>query len=94
VPNSNGLLKPEMFANIRIGGAAKRKVPTVPSTAVLTHGADAFVLAEESAGRFRRKPVKTGREIRGMTVVEEGLNGTDRVVTSGVLLLNNGLSGR
>jgi membrane fusion protein, heavy metal efflux system len=94
VPNSDGLLKPEMFANIRIGGTVKRKVSTVPSTAVLSQGPESIVLVEESAGRFRRRPVKAGREIQGYTVVEEGLGAKDRVVTSGVLLLNNGLGGK
>ena len=89
VPNSSGLLKPEMFATIRIGGAAKRNVPVVPSTAVLTQGAESFVLVEEYPGHFRRKGVKSGKEIQQYTVVEEGLGPNDRVVTSGVLLLSN-----
>ena len=89
VPNPDGALKPEMFANIRIGSAVKRTVPTVPSTAVLTRGADSFVLVEVSPAHFRRRAVKGGREILGQTLVEEGLGPTDRVVTSGVLLLNN-----
>src|ERR1051326_1583405 len=89
VANSAGLLKPEMYATIRIGGAAKRNVPVVPSTAVLTQGPDSFVLIEESPGHFRRKAVKSGREIQQYTVVEEGLGPNDRVVTSGVLLLSN-----
>ena len=38
---------------------------------------------EESPGHFRRKPVKSGREIQQYTVVEEGLGPNDRVVTSG-----------
>lgn len=94
VQNSAGLLKPEMFANIRIGGASKRKVPTVPSTAVLTRGADSFVLVEDTTGRFRRRQVKPGREIQGYTVVEDGLANSNRVVTAGVLLLYNGLGGK
>jgi len=94
VPNSDGSLKPEMFADIRIGGTAQRKVPTVPSTAVLTQGAESFVLVEDTAGRFRRRRVKPGREIKGYTVVEDGLAGGNRVVTTGALLLSNGLGGK
>jgi cobalt-zinc-cadmium efflux system membrane fusion protein len=94
VPNPNGLLKPEMFATIRIGNTEKRRVPAVPSAAVLTQGPDAFVLREESPGRFRRRPVKSGREVAGYTVIEDGLTSSDRVVTSGALLLSNGLSGK
>jgi multidrug efflux pump subunit AcrA (membrane-fusion protein) len=83
-----------MFASIRIGNTVKRKLPTVPSSAVLTQGQDSFVLREESAGRFRRRQVKSGREIQGYTVIEEGLDSNDRVVTSGALLLSNSLGGK
>src|SRR5262249_34955349 len=91
VPNANGLLKPEMFATIRIGEADRRKVATVPTTAVLTQGAQSFVLVEDTAGRFRRRQVKPGREIQDYTIVEDGLTENNRVVTAGGLLLNTGL---
>jgi cobalt-zinc-cadmium efflux system membrane fusion protein len=89
VPNGDRSLKPEMFASIRITGAAKRRVSTVPSTAVLTRGAESFVLTEDSMGRFHKRKVKTVRDTQGYTIVEEGLASGDRVVTSGVLLLSN-----
>jgi cobalt-zinc-cadmium efflux system membrane fusion protein len=94
VDNPAGLLKPEMFASIRVGNTVKRRVATVPSTAVLTQGSESFVLREESPGRFRRRAVKSGREMQGYIVVEEGLASNDRVVTSGALLLSNGLGGK
>jgi cobalt-zinc-cadmium efflux system membrane fusion protein len=94
VPNTGGLLKPEMFASIRIGDTVKRKVSVVPTTAVLTQGVDSFVLREESTGRFRRLQVKSGREVRGSIVIEQGLTSNDRVVTTGTLLLSNGLGGK
>jgi cobalt-zinc-cadmium efflux system membrane fusion protein len=89
VSNPNGLLKPEMFARIRVGDAVKQKVITVPSNAILTEGERSYVLVEESSGRFRRREVKSGREVETNTVVESGLRPNDRVVTSGVLLLNS-----
>ena len=91
VSNEGGLFKPEMFANVRIGKAVQRKATTVPTTAVLSEGAQAFVVLEESPGKFRRHNVKSGTESHGVAVVEEGLRDGDRVVTSGALLLNNGL---
>jgi len=94
VPNPNGLLKPEMFATIRIANSEKREMPTVPTSAVLSEGQNAFVLREESQGRFRRQQVKAGREIQGYTVIEQGLGANDRIVTSGALLLSNGLGGK
>jgi cobalt-zinc-cadmium efflux system membrane fusion protein len=94
VPNAAGLLKPEMFASIRISSAAKRKVSAIPSTAVLTQGNESFVLAEDSIGRFRKRRVKPVREAQGYTVVEDGLAGCDRVVTRGALLLSDMLAGK
>src|SRR5262249_4819182 len=94
VPNSGGLLKPEMFATVRIGTGAKRKVPTVPTPALITRGSESFVLAEDSTGHFRKRKVKAARDTNGYTVIEEGLKGNDRVVTSGVLLLTNMLGGK
>jgi cobalt-zinc-cadmium efflux system membrane fusion protein len=88
IPNLQGVLKPEMFARVRVGEAVKQKVVTVPSNAILTEGARSFVLVEESAGRFARREVKAGREIAGDTAVD-GVTPSDRVVTSGVLLLNS-----
>jgi multidrug efflux pump subunit AcrA (membrane-fusion protein) len=78
-----------MFARLRLGNAAKQKVITVPAPAILTEGAHSFVLIEEAPGRFRRRQVKSGADVGGMTVVEEGLGPADRVVTSGVLLVSN-----
>jgi multidrug efflux pump subunit AcrA (membrane-fusion protein) len=72
-----------------VGDAVKQKVTTVPSNAILTEGERSYVLVEESSGRFRRREVKSGREVETNTVVESGLRPSDRVVTSGVLLLNS-----
>jgi RND family efflux transporter MFP subunit len=94
VANSGGLLRPEMFATIRIGGGLKRKVPTVPTPALITQGSDSYVLTEDSAGRFRKRKVKPARDANGYTIIEQGLTAGDRVVTSGVLLLTNMLGGK
>jgi cobalt-zinc-cadmium efflux system membrane fusion protein len=87
--NPEGLLKPEMFARIRIADAAQERFLTVPSAAILTEGEHSFVLVEDAPGRFHRREVKSGPEAGGVTAVEEGLHPGDRVVTSGVLLLSS-----
>jgi cobalt-zinc-cadmium efflux system membrane fusion protein len=90
VPNPSGILKPEMFASIRVGDAVKQKVVTVPASAILTEGERTFVLVEQSPGRFNRRQVKSGPPADSNTaVVQEGLRPNDRVVTTGVLLLSS-----
>jgi len=89
VANPGGLLKPEMFARIRVGNATKEKVVLIPSQAILTEGEHSFVLVEEAAGQFRRREVKPGPEIGSNTAIRDGIRANERVVTSGVLLLSS-----
>jgi cobalt-zinc-cadmium efflux system membrane fusion protein len=88
VQNSGNLLRPEMFARINIGALVPQTVPVVPSSAIITQAAESFVFIEEAPGRFRRQAVKIGRDLQGLTAVEEGLKGGERVATRGALLLN------
>lgn len=87
MPN-NGLLKPEMFAKIKIGSATTEVYPAVPSSAVISVNNSAAVLVEDGHGRFRRREIKPAREESGYTLIESGVKPGERVVTKGVLLLN------
>lgn len=91
VPNRNNTLKPDMFAKIKIGAAAPTPMSAVPASAVIAQNNRNYVLVEQSRTRFRRCLVKTGRDIEGFTTITEGVTPGERVVTRGVLLLNNGV---
>lgn len=91
VVQNNGVLKPEMFAKIKIGSTIPQTFPAVPSSAVISVNNSAAVLVEESHGRFRRREIKPAREEDGFTLIESGLKPGERVITKGVLLLNNGI---
>lgn len=93
VPNAMGagsgwLLKPDMFAKIKIGAAVKQSKPVVPTGAIISENNTTMLYVEEGHGRFRRREVKSGGELQGVTVVESGVKPGERVVTHGVLLLN------
>lgn len=94
VENPGGLLKPEMFATVRLSGGAARKALTIPTPAVITLGSANYALVEASSGKFERREIKIGRELQGRTVVESGLRATDRVVTRSVMLLNSSFQGK
>lgn len=91
VVQNNGVLKPEMFAKIKVGSAIPQTFSAVPSSAVISVNNSAAVLVEESRGRFRRREIKPAREEDGFTLIESGLKPGERVVTKGVLLLNGGV---
>lgn len=88
VANPGGMLKPDMFAKIKIDSSMPHEALVVPSTAVISQNNQAFIYVEESQGRFRRKAVKTGRLFEDHVVLDEGVQPGDRVVTHGGLLLN------
>ena len=91
VPNRGNALKPEMFAKVKIGAAAPRPLPAVRPSAVISQNNANYVLVEQSRTRFQRRLVKAGRDVDGFTTIDEGLKLGERVVTKGVLLLNNGV---
>ncbi len=84
--NPHGRFRPEMFGNIFHSHGA-RKLPAVPSGAVLLNGQGAFVYRELSAGVFEKNAVKLGALLDGYYPVVEGLRPGDRVVADGALLL-------
>jgi membrane fusion protein, heavy metal efflux system len=88
VANPGAMLKPDMFAKIKIDSSVPREVSVAPCTAVISQNNQSFVFIEESKGRFRRKPVKTGRLLEDHVVLEDGVQPGDRIVTHGSLLLN------
>src|SRR5262249_530204 len=88
VPNTEGWLKPDMFAKIKFRSVSSQLVATVPVSAVLSQGSAAFVFVEEAPGQFRRRQVQVGQGAQGYRVVQDGVRPGEMVVTRGVLLLN------
>src|SRR5215510_4596656 len=87
VNNLNGLLKPDMFARMKIIAAARKSVPVIPTSAVVARGENSFVLIEEAHGRFRKRKVEIGHEVDGSVMINSGLKVGERIVTKGAVLL-------
>ncbi|MBX7222503.1 MAG: efflux RND transporter periplasmic adaptor subunit [Blastocatellia bacterium] len=88
VENPQRLLKPDMFANIVISGAAAEQVPVIPSEAIVTEGDSAAVFVEISPGRFLRRQITVGPEEKGMVIVKNGLKPGENIAVRGALLLD------
>jgi cobalt-zinc-cadmium efflux system membrane fusion protein len=87
VNNTGGLLKPDMFAKVKIIAAVKQSVPVIPLTAIVERGEKAVVLVEEAPGRYRKRQVDIGDEREGVAMVNSGLKPGERIVTRGAILL-------
>jgi RND family efflux transporter MFP subunit len=88
VQNPQGMLKPDMFATIKIGAAVQQSLPVVPASALVTEGDNAVVFVEEGHGRFRRRKIQPGQEMAGSVAIATGLSVGERVATRGGLLMN------
>jgi Cu(I)/Ag(I) efflux system membrane fusion protein len=89
VANPKGLLKPAMFASVKIQSGREQEVLTVPASAVIDSGTRQIVLVQLGQGNFEPRNVRTGR--RGDQYVEilEGIAAGEQVVTSANFLIDS-----
>jgi len=88
LPNKDGALKPNMLISALIQGSESGEVLHVPREAVIRDGRVDRVILALGNGRFAPREVELGREIGDRLVVSKGLAATDRVVTSGMFLID------
>jgi membrane fusion protein, multidrug efflux system len=89
-PNERNTLWPGQFVNVRVFMQSRHDVVTLPSAAV-EHGPDglfAYVVKADSTVEMR--PIKTAEDTEGVTVVTDGLQVGERVVTSNQYRLQPG----
>ncbi len=84
--NSARKLKGEMLVTVEFSQAAIKAV-TVPARAVVFTEGKHYAFVERGPGKFERVTVVAGPERRGALAVLGGLEGKQRIVTEGVLLL-------
>jgi len=84
--NPQGRLRPEMFGSLQLLGP-RQPVPVVPSTAIVQEYGHTLVFLERGPGKFERRQVSTGVQVGALVAVANGVQGGDRVVTDGAVLL-------
>lgn len=89
-PNAALRLWPGQFINVRILLGYERGVVTVPSQAVQIGPDGSFVFVISQNQTAQQRDVHTGNTVNGVTVITEGLQVGERVVTLGQFKLVNG----
>ena len=90
VPNSEGTLKPGLFANVTLYTGQAKEAVLVPITALLYEEAKVKVFVEEE-GKAREKVVKLGSKYGELMEVVEGLQAGEKVVVAGQQNLSEGV---
>ena len=88
VTNTNGVLKPGMYATVRLA-TPTRSALTVPNTAILRTGDRNIVFVDMGRGQLMPNDVELGRTAGDYTEVLAGLEPGQRVVTSAQFLLDS-----
>ncbi|MGB8356094.1 MAG: efflux RND transporter periplasmic adaptor subunit [Chthoniobacteraceae bacterium] len=83
-PNPNGLLKPGLFARLRIPGSVPYQALLVPDAAVGTQQDERFLLITGSNNIVESRPVKLGRLFGELRVISDGLKPGDKVIVDGL----------
>jgi cobalt-zinc-cadmium efflux system membrane fusion protein len=94
IANSDGALKPLMFANFSIitSDEANSSVG-VPQSAVVYEGSEAHVFVANSDGTLAIRPIRIGRANGNMLEVTSGLTAGEKIVTSGSLFIDRATEG-
>ncbi|MEX2489131.1 MAG: efflux RND transporter periplasmic adaptor subunit [Pseudomonadales bacterium] len=88
-PNEDGILKPDMFANVNILANTQREAVVVPTEAIVRSGAREQVFVVRSPGKFEPREVTLGLESGERTQILEGVEPGEKVVTSGQFLIDS-----
>jgi membrane fusion protein, heavy metal efflux system len=86
--NTDGALKPQMFANFKIITSDDTLEPAVPEEAVVYEGDKAHVWVAANDKSLALREIRVGRAIDGDLEVLSGLAVSEKVVTSGSLFID------
>lgn len=85
VQNGDGFLKPGLFGQARVAGAAPYQALLVPDAAVATDQARRVIYVVDADNTVVARPVELGPLSDGLRVIRSGIEPTDRVIVNGQL---------
>ncbi len=87
--NPDALLKPNMYASVRIDTGAPHESLSIPREALIRTDTDSRVIVALGEGRFAPRTVEAGGEFGERIEILSGLEEGEQVVTSGQFLLDS-----
>jgi membrane fusion protein, copper/silver efflux system len=88
LPNGDMMLKPGMYATMRIEGTSRAFVVTVPRSAVLSTGERSIVFVREAGGHLTAREVSAGAANDDRIEILRGLAAGESVVASATFLVD------
>lgn len=88
LPNKDGILRPDMYADVEVSTGSGTSVIAVPDSAVVDTGTRQIVIVDKGEGRFEPREVKTGARGQGMVEIREGVSEGDQLVVAANFLID------
>lgn len=89
-PNKDKLLRPGMFARVRVDLGKRPDTFTVPERALVELQGKTFVWVVGGDGKATQRPVTTGEQVGNVFIINEGLKAGEKVVVEGINKLREG----
>jgi membrane fusion protein, multidrug efflux system len=83
-PNKDGLLTPGLFGRIRVPGSNPYKAVLIPDEAIAADQDRRFVWVVADDGTVAVRLVRPGPRVDGYRIVRTGLDGSERIVVTGL----------
>lgn len=93
VDNKEGLLKPEMFANVTIYSGGDHKAVGVPKEALIYEGERVHIWVAHDDKSIELRQIKTGLTNGNLVEVTDNLKPGEKIVTKGSLFIDRAASG-
>jgi membrane fusion protein (multidrug efflux system) len=91
-PNSEGILRPGLYARVRAITKTKKGALLVPQRAVIEVQGSYQVVVVGRDQKVEIRSVKVGERIGSMWIIDEGLKPGERVVVEGILRVKAGMT--
>ncbi|WP_342646427.1 efflux RND transporter periplasmic adaptor subunit [Mucilaginibacter sp. CSA2-8R] len=92
LPNTDMLLKPEMFTNVMVSNDEAAKALAIPSQAVVFDSGKNYVVVYNGKCNLAVREVNVIKTVENTTYVGSGLKAGDKVISKNQLLLYNALT--
>ena len=88
IDNRDGILRPDMYADVEITTGAEAPVLAVAESAVIDSGSRQIVILDRGDGRFEPRDVVLGRRGDGFVEIRRGIDANDRLVVKATFLID------
>ncbi|KXF75932.1 cation transporter [Paramesorhizobium deserti] len=86
--NPDGILLPDMYADVEIASGSGSQVVAVPDNAVIDTGSRQVVIVDKGDGRFEPRQVQVGQQGGGFTEIRSGIAAGDKIVVAANFLID------